>query len=173
MENKPGRNYRTIVILCLLLCLGNYVQTQTKSVVNSKEKTVAKFAKGTFEVTATPQPPENNIGDPSIGRLSLDKVFSGSLAGNSKGQMLGAQTETEGSAGYVALERFNGTLDGKKGGFALQHFGTMQGGKFELNVSVVPDSGTGELKGISGTMKIIIEGAKHFYEFEYIFSKKN
>ncbi|MBC7898471.1 MAG: DUF3224 domain-containing protein [Saprospiraceae bacterium] len=134
---------------------------------------MSKIAKGTFEVKVTPQPAEENVGDPTIGRLSLDKQFTGNLIGGSKGQMLGAQTEIEDSGGYVALERFKGTLDGKKGSFALQHLGTMQGGKFDLNVSVVPDSGTGELKAISGKMKIIIEGVKHFYEFEYSFIKAN
>ena len=131
---------------------------------------MTKIAKGTFEVKVLPLAAEEAVGDPTIGRLSLDKTFSGDIEGTSKGQMLGAQTEVEGSAGYVALERFNGTLGGKKGGFALQHLGTMQGGKFDLTVIVVPGSGTGELAGISGKMKIIIEGKKHFYEFEYSLS---
>ena len=128
---------------------------------------MTKLAKGTFEVKVTPLAAEENVGDPTIGRLSLDKQFSGDVAGTSKGQMLGLQTETKDSGGYVAMERVTGTLEGKKGSFALQHTGTMQGGKFEMNVTVVPDSGTGELAGISGKMKIIIEVGKHFYEFEY------
>ena len=87
--------------------------------------------------------------------------------------MLGSQSETEkGSGGYVAMERFTGTLNGKRGSFSLQHHGTMGGGKFEINVYVVPGTGSGELAGISGTLKIIIEGGKHFYEFEYSLPSK-
>ncbi|MBC7900826.1 MAG: DUF3224 domain-containing protein [Saprospiraceae bacterium] len=155
---------------CLLLCIGGNVHAQTKSAIksaNTKERSVSKIAKGTFEVKVTPQPAEENVGDSAIGRMSLDKQFNGDLIANSKGQMLGFQGAIEGSGGYVAMERVTGTLNGKKGSFVLQHWGTMQGGKFEMNVSVVPDSGTGDLKGISGKMKIIIEGAEHFYEFEY------
>ena len=86
--------------------------------------------------------------------------------------MLGNQSESvPGSGGYVAMELVTGTLSGKKGTFILQHIGTMQGGKFDLDVAVVPDSGSGELTGISGRMKIIIEGKDHFYEFEYTIAK--
>jgi hypothetical protein len=132
---------------------------------------MTKLAKGTFEVKVTPLAAEENVGDPTIGRLSLDKTFSGDLSGTSKGQMLGVGTDVKGSGGYVAAERVHATLEGKKGTFALQHTGTMQGGKFDLNVLVVPDSGTGELAGITGKMKIIIENGKHLYEFEYSFVK--
>lgn len=128
---------------------------------------MTKHATGTFEVKVTPLPAEDNIGDPLIGRLSLDKTYSGGLSGASKGQMLGIGTAIKESGGYVAAERFVGTLDGKKGSFSLQHSGTMQGGKFDLNVIVVPDSGTDELTGISGKLIIKIENGKHFYELEY------
>ena len=128
---------------------------------------MTKHATGTFEVKVTPLAPEDNVGDPKIGRLSLDKQFSGGITAVSKGQMLGYQSETPGTGGYVAIERVNGTLDGKKGGFALQHIGTMGSGKFDLNVSVVPGSGTGELAGISGKMTITIDGSKHSYDLEY------
>lgn len=136
------------------------------------DKQNMKTAKGTFEVKVTPLAAEEKIGDPTIGRLSLDKQFSGDLVGESKGQMLGIGTDVKESGGYVAAERFTGTLAGKRGSFALQHSGTMQGGKFDLNIIVVPDSGTGELAGISGKMKIIIEKGKHFYELEYSFAGK-
>ena len=113
-------------------------------------------------------PAEENVGDGTIARLALDKTWAGDLDGTSKGQMLGSQSETEkGSGGYVAMEHFTGALQGKKGDFSLQHHGTMGGGKFEINVYVVPGTGTEELAGISGTLKIIIEGGKHIYEFEY------
>jgi hypothetical protein len=150
------------------------VNAQVKSVADKNGqniKSMTKLAKGTFEVKVTPLAAEENVGDPTIGRLSLDKTFSGDLTGTGKGQMLGIGTEIKDSGGYVAAERINGSLDGKKGTFALQHTGTMQGGKYEMLITVVPDSGTGELAGITGKMKIIIENGKHFYEFEYSFVK--
>ena len=166
------RSFSKIILpLCAVVCSFAYANAQDEvSVEKTKQggKRVTKVAKGTFEVKATPLAAEDNIGDPTIGRLSLDKTWSGELAGTSKGQMLGTQSESEkGSGGYVAIERFTGTVQGKKGSFSLQHHGTMGGGRFEINVYVVPGSGTGELAGISGTLKIIIEGAKHTYEFEY------
>ena len=124
-------------------------------------------AKGTFDVKTTPQTQDENAG--SFGRLLLDKTFHGDLDGRSLGQMLGSQSP-DGSGGYVALEEFSGTLAGKKGSFVLMHNGTMRkGGDFQINVTVVPDSGTDELKGIAGTLKIIIDKGKHFYEFDYRF----
>ena len=125
-------------------------------------------ASGTFAVKVSPQAPEE--GDTSgVGRLLLDKQFTGDLEGSSKGQMLAVSSAVEGSAGYVAMEQVTGTLQGKSGGFALQHLGTMTRGTPELNVMVVPDSGTGELAGLSGKMQIIIAEGKHSYEFEYEF----
>ena len=166
------RSLSTIVMtVCTVLCLSAHGFSQDKKSVEKQNhgvERVKKVAKGSFDVKVTPMPAEDKVGDPTIGRLSLDKTWSGDLAGTSKGQMLGSQSETEkGSGGYVAMERFTGTLQGKKGSFSLQHHGTMGGGKFDINVYVVPGSGTGELAGISGTLKIIIEGAKHSYEFEY------
>ncbi|MBK9526953.1 MAG: DUF3224 domain-containing protein [Acidobacteria bacterium] len=132
---------------------------------------MTKRATGTFEVKVTPVAAEENVGDPTIGRLALDKQFSGALTASSKGQMLGFQGEPAGTGGYVAMERLNGTLDGKKGGFLLQHVGTMADGKFDLNIAVVPGSGTGELVGISGKMTIVIEGGKHSFVLEYSLPK--
>mgnify|MGYP000574215674 CR=1 FL=1 len=155
----------------ILICLSSagICQDNTpKKSFERKQKITTMIANGTFEVKMTPQSEDENVGDPLIGRLAMSKQFSGDLAGTSKGQMLGSQSEeVKGSGGYVAMERFTGTLNGKKGSFILQHTGTMQGGNFDLNISVVPDSGSGELTGISGKMKIIIDGAKHSYEFEY------
>ena len=128
---------------------------------------VAKHAKGTFEVKMAPQPAEANVGDPSIGRFALDKQFQGDLSGASRGQMLATRTPVDGSAGYVALERFEGTLAGRMGTFVLQHSGLMDKGKPSLTITVVPDSGTGELSGIAGTMTIQITDGKHFYELDY------
>ena len=102
-----------------------------------------------------------------LGRMSLDKTFSGDLQGTGKGEMLMAGTEIKGSAGYVAIERVTGTLNGRTGTFVLQHTGTMNRGAPQLSVTVVPDSGTGQLSGLSGTLNIIIAGGKHSYAFDY------
>src|SRR5687768_1173218 len=132
---------KILFVLCFVAFLSGVSYSQGKSGQHTKSMT--KLAKGTFEVKVTPLAAEENVGDPTIGRLALDKTFSGDLTGTSKGQMLGIGTDVKGSGGYVAAERVNGTLEGKKGTFALQHTGTMQGEKYELLITVVPDSGTG------------------------------
>ena len=124
-------------------------------------------AKGTFEVRVVPLAADEGTDTGGFGRLSIDKTFSGDLTGTSKGQMVAAFTAVEGSAGYVALERVTGTLNGRKGSFILQHSGSMSKGAQNIIVTVVPDSGTEELTGLAGTMQIIIEGKKHSYLFEY------
>ncbi len=101
------------------------------------------------------------------GRMSIDKTFEGELSAQSKGEMLSAMTPVRGSAGYVAIEQVTGILSGKKGSFVLQHFATMNGPDNFLLIEVVPDSGTGELKDISGKMTIRIENKQHYYDFEY------
>jgi hypothetical protein len=128
---------------------------------------VTRQAKGTFEVKLVPQAAEEKVGDPTVGRMSIDKQFHGELEATSKGQMLAAMTEVKGSAGYVAMERVSGTLHGRAGTFALQHSGTMTRGVPQLSVTVVPDSGTGQLVGLAGKMEIIITDGKHSYEFDY------
>ena len=124
---------------------------------------MTRHATGTFEVTVTPQPAD----DSAVGRMSLDKQFSGDLVGTSKGIMLAMGTAVEGSAGYVAMEQVTGNLHGRSGSFALQHSGTMAHGAQQLSITVVPDSGTGELAGLSGQMAILISDGKHSYDFEY------
>lgn len=124
-------------------------------------------ASGTFTVELKPLTFDGAAGDKQLGRLSLSKRFSGDLDADSAGEMLSAMTATEGSAGYVAIERVTGTLQGREGSFVLQHSGTMDRGAPTLNVTVVPDSGTGELEGISGRMQIDIRDGQHFYTFEY------
>jgi hypothetical protein len=99
--------------------------------------------------------------------MSIDKQFHGNLVGSSKGQMLTAGTSVKGSAGYVAIEQVTGTLHGRSGAFVLQHSGTMTRGAPQLIVSVVPDSGTGELAGLTGTLTIAIADGKHSYDFDY------
>lgn len=123
---------------------------------------------GTFEVEMKPLEVHHQAADGmQMGRMSLDKRFNGELDATSKGEMLSAMTSVQGSAGYVALEQVTGTLAGRKGSFVLQHFGTMRAGSNRLVLEVVPDSGTGELAGLEGTMSIRIEDGRHFYDFDY------
>lgn len=122
-------------------------------------------ASGTFEVKLNPL--EDKVGDPAVSRMSIDKQFHGDLDATSNGQMLAAGTDIEGSAGYVAIERVTGKLHDRKGTFALQHSGTMTRGAPQLTITVVPDSGTHQLVGLSGKMTINIVDGKHFYDFEY------
>ena len=124
-------------------------------------------ATGTFEVKLTPQPADEYFDAATLSRLTLDKEFKGDLDGTSKGQMLSATTPIRNSAGYVAVERVAGTLQGRTGGFVLQHSGTMNRGAASLVVSIVPDSGTGGLEGINGTMTLDLSGGKHAYTLEY------
>ncbi len=103
----------------------------------------------------------------TLARMSIDKTFRGELEAISTGEILSALTPVPGSAAYVAIEQVVGSLSGKSGSFVLQHFGTMMDGQSRLVLEVVPDSGSGELKGLSGEMAIRIEGGEHFYDFNY------
>ena len=124
-------------------------------------------AEGPFEVVRGAEPVHAKA-EGLLARHSLDKVFHGALTATSVGEMLSAGTATPGSAGYVALEKVTGTLDGRKGSFYLQHSGTLDRGQGTLSIHVIPDSGTDELVGLKGTMQIVIaEGGKHSYVFEY------
>ena len=124
-------------------------------------------ASGSFTVRITPQAAEDGVGDASIGRMALHKRFEGELVGEALGQMLATRTPVEGSAVYVALDRVEGELHGRRGGFSLHHLGVMDRGQPALDVRIVPDSGSGGLAGISGRLDIRIEGKEHFYELEY------
>jgi hypothetical protein len=133
----------------------------------TKGASVAKKASGTFEVKLETQGEVDKAEGSSMGRMSIDKQFHGDLEGTSKGQMLTAMADVKGSAGYVAIERVTGTLNGRKGSFVLQHSGTLTRGAAEQMITVVPDSGTGQLAGIAGKFTVIIAEGKHSYEFEY------
>ena len=124
-------------------------------------------ASGTFDVKLTPQNSEDKNADAVVGHMSITKQFHGGLDAASNGHMLAVGTEVKGSAGYVAMERVTGSLQGRAGSFALQHSGSMNRGAPSLLVSVVPDSGTGALAGITGKLGINIVDGKHFYEFDY------
>ena len=126
-------------------------------------------ASGTFEVKLTPQ--HDKSSDSTLGRMTVAKQIHGDLEGTSTGQMLTAGTAVTGSAVYVAIEKVSGTLHGRKGTFILHHTGVMTRGAPQLTITVVPDSGTGELEGLTGKMNIIIANGKHSYEFEYTLTK--
>jgi len=130
---------------------------------------MTQHASGPFDVKLTPQQPDSDVAKAAnLGRMTIDKQFHGDLNATSKGEMIAAQTQVKGSAGYVAIERVTGTLKGLGGSFALQHSATMTRGVPDLSIIVVPDSGTGELKGITGKMDIIIApDGKHSYTFDY------
>ncbi len=123
---------------------------------------MTRHATGSFSVSLVPQ----DGGGSAIGRFVIEKQFYGTLAASSRGEMLAFRTSTEGSAGYVAMELVTGTVAGRRGTFVLQHSGTMNRGAAGLGVTVVPDSGTDQLAGLMGSMRIL-EGGAHAYEFEY------
>ena len=123
-------------------------------------------ARGTFDVTLAPLAP-HHTGEHALGRMSIDKTFHGDLEATSAGEMLAGMTAVKSSAAYVAIERVTGALGGREGSFLLQHTGVMHRGAPTLVVTVVPDSGTGDLSGLSGTMQIIVDGKQHSYVMEY------
>lgn len=125
-------------------------------------------ASGTFEVKLALVGNDSTPDGPNLGRMTMDKTFQGDFVGIGKGEMItAAGTTVKESAAYSAVERLTGALHGRKGSFALQHTGIMDRGKPSLHITVVPDSGTGELLGLTGTLQIIIDGKQHSYVFEY------
>lgn len=137
-----------------------------------KETTMTAHATGTFDVKMAPQPPEEKLADSTVSRFNGEKQFHGGLDGTSKVLMLAASTEVKGSGGYVAIERFTGSLAGRTGSFTLQHSGTMAHGEYHLEINVVPDSATGQLTGLTGSMSIqIAPDGKHSYDFAYSLPK--
>jgi hypothetical protein len=168
MKRTPSRvAIITTIIFVTLITAVSIARTQTNpSTTSQKAAQMSKHATGSFDVKLTVQT-DDKVGDPSVGRMSIDKVYHGDLEATSKGQMLSTVTEVKGSAGYVAIERVTGTLQGHTGSFSLQHNATMNRGVPELNVIVIPDSGTGQLVGLTGKLNIIITDGKHSYEFDY------
>lgn len=162
-----------ISALALMICLAPasspaHARLQSSGTSPAQKGTdMTKHATGTFDVKVIPEGTDDKAEGSSLGQMSLDKQYHGDLDGTSKGRMLTAGTDVKGSAGYVAMERFTGTLSGHKGSFVLQHTGTMNRGALQLSITVVPDSGTGELAGITGKMAIVITEGKHSYDFEY------
>jgi hypothetical protein len=128
---------------------------------------MVQVAKGTFAVAVKPLPFEGVDAATKLGRMSIDKEIRGDLVATTQGQMLTGMTDVTGSAAYVAMERVTGTLHGRRGTFILQHHGVMHRGAQALRVSVVPDSGTEELRGLTGDFTIENRDGQHFYELRY------
>jgi hypothetical protein len=124
---------------------------------------MSERATGTFTTAFEPLPSD----DAAIGRMRVRKTIQGDLSGEGVAEMMSVGTAVEGSAGYVAIDRITGTLGGREGSFVLQHFGLMARGEGTLTVSVVPDSGTGELTGLTGFFDIVNEAGVHSYTFDY------
>ena len=161
---------KTLVAVILLTAASLAGCSLSRSVGVAKPETAStRQASGLFEVTLTPEGPPDVSEGTTLGTMSIGKTFHGDLEATSKGAMLSVRTSTEGSAGYVAIERVIGTLHGRSGGFVLQHSAMMSRGIPRLTMEIVPDSGSGELKGLSGTMTINIVDGKHFYELKYAF----
>jgi len=135
--------------------------------VQKEKTTMTKHAAGPFDVKVTPLPLSGPTEEATLGRMSIEKQFHGDLEATGTGQMLTVSTEVKGSGVYVAVERVSGKLHGRTGTFALYHRGVMERGEPHLEVTVVPDSGTGELVGLAGTLRINIAEGKHSYDFEY------
>ncbi len=128
-------------------------------------------ATGPFEIKMAPLDTYNQAEGAGIARFSIDKEYSGDIEATSQGEMVSAGSPQEGRAGYVAMERVTGTLAGRQGSFVLQHSSTMDGDRQSQSIAVVPGTTTGELTGLTGTMRILNEAGAHSYEFDYSLSE--
>ncbi len=131
------------------------------------ETPMARQARGTFDVDLTPRSLEAPTFQEGAASMSLTKVLRGDLEGTSVGEMLAVRSDVDGSAGYVAMEMVTGSLHGRSGTFWLQHSSTMDRNAPTQSITVVPDSGTGDLDGLRGDFTISIVEGQHFYEFDY------
>ena len=150
----------------LLLVASLTLAAGDQAAPHPKGSAVTQHAAGTFDVTITPQKDEG-VGHATIGRMGIDKQYHGDLVGSGLGQMLAGMGEVKDSGAYVAIERVTGTVHGRTGSFAVHHLGVMDRGAQRLVITVIPDSGTGDLAGITGTMTIEIKGGAHYYTLDY------
>lgn len=160
----------SLLSAAILLCAAEAHSAQPFQLqpLQQKETPVSHHAEGPFDVKMVPLSTDEVTSGTGMARFSVVKQYHGALDATVKGEMLSYGNPASGEAGYVALEEVTGTLDGRKGTFAMQHWGTMHAGSFELRVEVVPGSGTGELAGIAGTLTITIAaGGKHSYALDY------
>ena len=156
---------RLVTLFCATLAFGT---AGAEATTVQEGAGMSNQAKGSFEVRITPLSKDEKVPGLAVGRLAFDKQFQGDFEGASKGEMMTTETSVKDSGGYVAVEQVSGKLLGRRGSFALLHQATMrQGGDLRLSIIVVPDSGTEELAGLTGTMTIIIKDGRHFYQFDY------
>jgi hypothetical protein len=178
METTSQRKIQTrvrafvIATICLFFAaaLASFALSRTHSPTQTAAQNgvpVTKHATGPFDVKLAPQGEDDKAEGSTLARYSLDKQYHGDLDATAKGTMLTAGTDVKGSAGYVAIERVTGALNGRTGSFVLQHSGTLTRGAPLQSITVVPDSGTGQLAGLSGKLTVIIEAGKHSYSFDY------
>jgi hypothetical protein len=171
-DDNAGMSLRSRVGIACIFSF--YLAASNHPALAQKGTTMSGRASGPFDVKLTPQ--DDKL-DPTLGRMTIEKTLHGDLEATSKGQMLTASTDIKGSAGYVAIERVTGTLKTpagpRTGSFSLQHFATLTRGAPELNIIVVPDSGTGQLTGLAGKMSIEIAAGKHSYTFDYSLPEKD
>ncbi len=163
----PVLAYLTALILLTPSLATNNLNPADQHNTPAKGKAMSQFISGRFDVNLQSETLAHPELTEVFGRRSLRKQFHGELAASSLGEMLSYRGQQAGSAAYVAIEQVQGKLQGKSGSFALAHYGRMQAGQSELILQVVPDSGTHELSGLKGEMKIIIKDKQHFYEFNY------
>jgi hypothetical protein len=157
------------VLAALCLCAGSLPLENARAAtpISLDRSLMSTHATGSFDVTVKPLAPEDKADGIALGRFSLDKQYHGDLEATSTGTMLTAGADSTGSAVYVAIERVTGTLQGRRGSFALYHNGTMTREAQNLTVLVAPGSGTGALVGLSGKLGITIVDGKHLYDLEY------
>jgi hypothetical protein len=139
----------------------------SESPTEKKGSLVMHHASGSFDIQVSPLALDDKTEGTMLGRMGIEKQYHGDLEATAKGEMLTAGTAVKGSAGYVAIERVSGSLQGRSGTFVLQHTGTMTQGAPQLSITVVPDSGTGQLVGLAGKLEIKVVDGKHSYEFDY------
>ena len=163
------REFAIVGVLGVSLCaLSAPARAQAPTPATPKGKAMSLQARGTFEVKVAPLPQDEKVPGVAVGRMSIDKAWSGDIVGTSKGEMMTAGGEVKGSAGYVAVEMMTVSIKGRSGTFTLLHHATMKkDADFKMLINVIPDSGTGELAGISGVLTIVIEPGKHSYVFDY------
>ena len=166
-RKNASRRARALPLFCVHIRNLRDVSGLFKTLFRALPRESVMMIQGSFEIAVTPEPPFDVVDGVSLSRVTVDKTFSGPLDATSKVYMTAARTKVEASGGYGAVERVTGVLAGKRGTFVLVHMGIMSRGTQTLSLVVVPDSGTGELAGISGKMAIRVEGGKHSYDFDY------
>lgn len=168
-----------MAVALVAVCLGGsivFAQSPGTSPASAQARgdaVVTKHASGSFDVKVSPEGTPDKAEGSTLGRMSLDKQYHGALEAAGKGDMLTAGTDVKGSGAYVAIERVIGTLNGRTGSFVLQHTGTMTQGVPTMSITVVPDSGSGQLAGIAGKLNITIESGKHSYVLDYTLPATN